>query len=258
MSNQLTVKDYFHQDSVMTQFREVLGEREANAYVASVLIAVANNDALQKCNPISIITSAMRAATLQLSCDPSLGQAYLVPFGNKCTLIVGYKGLIHMAFRTGKYRFLNVANIYEGEYLTENRLTGLHTLNGGKQSDKVVGYLLYFQLINGFEKTFYMSVDEIHAHGKRYSKSYNREDSPWKTHTADMERKTPLRLGLSRWGYFDPHDQMVMQQIDKSEDEDTIEAEVEIPAEFEPEPNTAYQEAVKKKSEAQLLMELGY
>lgn len=250
MSNQLAVKDYMRQDAVIAEFKEVLGH-EANAYIRSVLIAVANSQQLQECAPASILTSAMRAATLNLSVDPGIGQAYLVPFKGKCTLIIGYKGIRDMALRTGKYRFLNVATIYEGEEIIEDRLTGMHSISGGKTSKAVIGYLLYFELMTGFKKTFYMTVEEIGEHATRYSKSYNQDSSPWKTHRPEMERKTVLRIGLSRWGYFDPHDSMIMSRIEEPEPENEfIDAELgEVPAEPVEQP---------KRPDEQILSELGY
>lgn len=225
MDNNL--KSIIKSDSIKQNFIDVLGnEREGNAYISSVLIAVANSNALQKCTPLSIISSALRAATLRLSCDPTSGQAYLVPFKDGATLVIGYKGLIHMALRTGKYRYLNVSPIYSGEEVIEDRLTGMHSLSGTRHGSEVVGYLLYFELVSGFKKSVYMSRDEIHAHAKRYSKSYNRDDSAWKTNTVDMEKKTIIRAGLTRWGYFEPHDAAMLASVEAAEPEEFIDAEL--------------------------------
>lgn len=203
-------------DDVTSRFSEVVGNGNAGAYISSVLIAVSENNTLQECTPNSIIGSALRAATMRLSCDPSTGQAYLVPFKGRATLIVGWKGIYHMAIRTGKYRFINLITVYEGEEVTEDRMTGMQTLSGRRESDKVIGYMLYFQLVTGFSKTFYMTVEECEAHGAKYSKNFNNSNSLWKTDKAAMYKKTVMRLGLTRWGYLDPAD---VQSI-KSNEED--------------------------------------
>lgn len=213
------------------RFAEVMGDHQARGYVASVLIAVQSNESLAKCSPNSILTSAMRAATLRLSCDPSLGQAHLVPFKGKATLVVGYKGLKDMALRTGKYRYLNIATIYEGMEIKEDIIKGIHSLFGAKTSDNVIGYLLYFELFTGYSKTFYMTVDEIDAHANRYSASINFDNSPWKSHRPEMRKKTVMRLGLSKWGYFDPQDAANLAQSDESEGEEEM-----ITADFVPDP----------------------
>lgn len=218
------IKGTLKSEQSLQMFAEVFGSpRQAHTYIASALLAIRNNDLLMDCTAGSVATSALRAATLRLSCDPGIGQAYLVPFKGKATLVIGYKGLKDLAIRTGKYRYLNVATVREGMIVEEDFLTGQHTIKGGPISQKAIGYLLYFELMNGFTKTFYMSVEEIHLHAQKYSKSYSRSDSPWKTNVEQMEKKTVLRLGLSRWGYFDPADMVAINQVDESDDENIVE-----------------------------------
>ncbi len=122
------IKEYGRSPEIIERFAEIVGKHNAGGYVQSAILAVANNEALQKCTPQSIFASALRAATVQLLCEPSLGQAYLVPFKDKATFLIGYKGLYQLALRTGKYRFINVSPIYEGELVFEDRLTGEITL----------------------------------------------------------------------------------------------------------------------------------
>ncbi len=244
-SNYNRVRNALRSPDVMSRFAEVLGQYQAGAYVASVLVAVANSNALQNCTIASIVTSAMRAATLKLSCDPSVGHAYLVPFKGRCTLVIGYKGLQHMAVRSGKYRFLNIAKVREGELVEEDWLTGIHKLAGKRLSEKVTGYVMYFELYSGFAKSVFMSVEEIHAHAQRYSKSYGRSDSPWTTNAPDMEKKTIMRLGLSHWGYFDPHDAMNMNSMDENDSED---ANIVLPDDS----------AMPKISQRQAMSDLGF
>lgn len=254
----LTLKEFAKSEVIMQNFADILGERGAKAYIASVLIAVAQSDTLSACTPTSIITSAMRAATLNLSVDPATGQAYLVPFDRRCTLIVGYKGLKDLALRTGKYKYLHVSHIYEGENLVENRLTGIHSLDLTVQrtSKTVVGYLLYFELFSGFVKTVYMTVEEIHAHAARYSKTYGRDKSLWKTDFDKMAKKTVLRLGLLQWGVFEPHVAATLVQIDETledvpDDDDTIEAEYKTTEATE-------QPEEPRMSEEEILASLGF
>lgn len=205
-------------ETTLASFAEILGERDAPAYISSVLIAVQSNDALMGCSPRSILRSAMRAATLRLSCDPSVKQAYLVPFKSEATLVVGYKGLQDMAVRTGKYRYLNCFEIYEGEIVTEDRFKGIHSLSGGRTGDTIIGYMLSFELKSGFAKTFYMTVEQIKAHGAKYSKSYSDSRSLWQKDFHAMARKTVLRMGLSKWGYFDPYDRALLDEVDETID----------------------------------------
>jgi recombination protein RecT len=220
MSDQLAlakVSEFFSKEMVRDRFNDVVGSREAGAYIASVLLEVAQSDALQKCTLPSIYNAALQAATLRLSVNKNTGQAYLVPFKDQCTLIVGYKGLHDMAVRTEKYRYINAGEIYEGETVTPDRISGLVTLKslgGTRVSDKVIGWLAAFEMYTGYSKTLYMTVEEIHKHAKRYSKSYDNPKSGWQTDTAKMEKKTVLRLLLRRWGYLNPTDAAALDEVE--------------------------------------------
>jgi recombination protein RecT len=213
------IANYLEAAPVQKKFSEIMGERGAKSYVASVLIAVAESTSLQKCAPDSIYISALRAATLRLSVDASTGQAYLVPFKGRATLIVGYKGLHDMAVRTNRYRYINVGPVYEGEEVIENRMTGLHSMNphSPRTSKTVIGWIGAFEMVNNYAHTLYMTCEEIHEHAKQYSKGYDNADGAWKKETAKMERKTVLRLLLRRWGFLDPADVQQLNQIDEDE-----------------------------------------
>lgn len=217
------VKAIIKSDESLNQFVAALGNINlAKSYVASVLVAVSASKDLQNCTAGSIIQSSLRSAILRLTVDPSFGHAYLVPFKDKCTLIVGYKGLIQLAVRTGKYRHLNSTFIYENQELEYNQLTGVHTISG-KQVGKVKGYLCYFELLNGFDKSVYFSIEDIHAHAAKYSKSYPKHF--WATNFEEMALKTVTRQCLSRWGYFDPNDNIMLAQGDYDEQDNSIDAE---------------------------------
>ena len=255
------VSKFMRSEDTKARFAEVVGSQNAGAYISSVLLAVAGSDNLQKCTIESIYISAMRAATLKLSVDPSTGQAYLVPFKDQATLIVGYKGLLDMAVRTGKYRFVNVGPIYEGEAVEPDRISGLITadsISGHKKSDTVIGWLGAFEMNpekgqkTGYAHTLYMTCDELQAHGKKYSKTFGRKNkegeftSKWQTDAPPMEKKTVLRLLLRRWGYLDPADIQTLEAID----DQPITVDVDEVME---------QTAVESKhDEAQLMAELGY
>ena len=227
------VRQYLNNELVQENFMRVLGsERRARSYIMGVLVAVSEKPELQACTPPSIYTSAMRAALLGLSVDPSTKQAYLVPFKDKCTLIVGYKGLYDMAVRTGQYRWINVREIYEGETWIEDPASGLLTNTGApikKDEDHLVGWYAGFELYRGLIKQIQMTIPEIHEHAQHYSKGYDRKDGAWKTNMRDMERKTILRRLLSRWGYLDPADKQLLEESDENIDapEITIESEAD-------------------------------
>ena len=123
---------YLQNETIKSRFVEIMGNRDAAAYIASVLLAVANNQDLAACTPASVYIAALRAATLRLSVDPSLGEAYLIPFntknGKQAALVVGYQGIYKMAIRTNRYRYINVGPVYEGEQMIEDRISGFMVL----------------------------------------------------------------------------------------------------------------------------------
>lgn len=203
------INEYLRAEVVVDRFIQTVGERNAGAYISSALLAVAGSDGLKQCTPASIYLAALQAASMRLSCDPTIGQAYLVPFGGQARFVIGYKGLHDICVRTGRYRYINVEKIYEGETIERNRVSGFVSIGGHREGDKVIGWLASFQLNSkggDYGHQLYMTVEEIHAHAKEYSPSYKNPNGAWTTHTADMERKTVLRLLLRKWGYLDPAD----------------------------------------------------
>ncbi len=191
-----TMKGLLASPAVMKRFEEVLGNR-ANQFTASILGLYNSEKMLQKAEPMSVISSAMIAATLDLPVDKNLGYAWIVPYGGKAQFQMGYKGYIQLALRTGQYRNINVIEVYEGELIKWDRLTEEIDLDfEAKQSDKVIGYTGYFELINGFRKTVYWSKEDIEKHKKRFSKS----DFGWKKDWDAMAKKTVIRNLLNKWG----------------------------------------------------------
>lgn len=208
-AKQMGIKALLGSPTVQKKFQDVLGEK-SQGFTSSVLSLVNNDSYLAQSDPMSIMTSAMIAATLDLPLDRNLGYAYIVPFrdykdGNKQKgqFILGYKGYIQLAQRSGQYAALNAIPVYEGELKSWNRLTEkLEFDPDGKTSDKVVGYVGYFKLLNGFEKTTYWTKQEVEAHRIRNNKSKNKTElsGVWKSDYDAMAVKTVLRNLLSKWG----------------------------------------------------------
>jgi len=204
-SNVNTLNKLLNQQSIQDQLRNALKE-SAGAFTASVVELFASDKVLQKCNPQKALVEVLKAATLKLPLNKSLGMAYIVPYKNKKTdeilpqFQLGYKGYIQLAMRTGQYRYLNADIVYEGQLKGRNHLTGEIDLSGEPVSEKVVGYFAYMELLNGFKKVVYWPKEKIMVHAKRYSKSYEHELSIWKTNFDEMALKTVLKALLSTYG----------------------------------------------------------
>lgn len=226
-----TLKRMLDADSVQRQFQNALGEHK-NAFVASIIDLYTSDAQLQSCKPSAVIAEALKAATLNLPINRALGFSYIVVYKNNVrqpdgswakvpapTFIIGYKGLIQLALRTGMYRHINADVVYEGELRETDKLTGSIDLRGMKASDKVIGYFAHFELVGGFAKTLYMSVNDIARYAKKYSPSIGKDTSVaeleklaqsqtagkkvgWEGNFNDMALKTVLRRLLGKFGYM--------------------------------------------------------
>jgi len=216
------LKSVLNAPSVQEQFQNAMGSN-SNSFVASVIDLYNTDKLLQDCNPNQVVMEALKAAVLKLPINRALGYAYILPFKNKGvptpTFIIGYKGLIQLAMRTGQYRYINADVVYEGEIAGRDKLTGSIDFTGQKKSDKVIGYFAHIELLNGFRKTLYSTVEEIARHAKKYAptlkfskditveslvKLAGKEPTGigWTGDFDSMAIKTVLRELLSKYGYL--------------------------------------------------------
>ena len=201
------------------RFDELLGKR-APQFISS-LVSLVNADAnMQKAfyqAPMTVVQSALKAASFDLPIDQNLGYAYIVPFNNKKTdsdgnttkvmeasFILGWKGMHQLALRTGSYKTINVVDIREGELKSYNRLTEEVVIDfiedeDERESKKIIGYVGYYRLINGAEKTIYMTIKQIENHEKKNRKGAYMGKG-WREDFDAMARKTVYRRLIGKWG----------------------------------------------------------
>lgn len=186
------------------RFAQILGENKAQKFASSLVQLATQNTALQKCEPVTVINAALTAAVLDLSIIPNLGYAYVVPYGKAAQFQIGWKGLVQLAQRTGLYRAISALPVYENQFNSWNPLTEeLQANMATPGTGKVVGYVAYFELVNGFKKVNYMTYEEAKKHATKYSKAYNAGRSVWNDGEDgfnSMATKTVLKLTLSKWG----------------------------------------------------------
>lgn len=208
-------KGVLNSQTLRAQLKNSLKDN-AGAFMSSMIDLYNGDTSLQNCNPEAVALECVKAAALNLPLVKALGFAYVVAYKSKPTFIVGYKGLIQLAQRSGMYKTINADKVFEGEISGRDKLSGMIDLTGEATSDKVVGYFAYFKLSNGFEKILYMTKDEITAYAKRYSPSFNSEFSPWKTTFDEMAQKTVLRRLIGKYG------PMTTEMIKALEGEDVV------------------------------------
>lgn len=194
-----TLKGMLESPAYKKKFEEMLGKKAAG-FMSSIIAVTNNNNYLMKADPATVIGAAAQAAMLDLPINQSLGFAYIVPYKGAAQFQLGYKGYIQLAQRSGQYVDIGAKTVYEGELEYENRLLDKFKF-GNRTGDKVIGYLAYFRLTNGFEKMLFMTLDEMQTHAKKYSQNYKGGTDKWGlTDFNVMAEKTVLKRLLSKFG----------------------------------------------------------
>lgn len=197
-----TIQQLMNSGAVMKKLNDVLGsEKKASSFVSSVISVTNGNSMLRNANPMTILGSAMVAATLDLPVVPTLGMAYIVPYKGQCQFQLGYKGLIELAERSGQFKNIIDEVVYEGQLIKKNKFTGEYEFDeDAKTSDKVIGYMARMDLINGFSKTIYWTKDEVENHARRFSQAFRGgKSSPWQSDFDAMARKTVLKALFAKY-----------------------------------------------------------
>lgn len=210
MNNQVTTTDQQPQSlqqlmnsgAVMKKLNDVLGsEKKAASFVSSVISVASGNSMLRNANPMTILGSAMVAATLDLPVIPTLGLAYIVPYKGQAQFQLGYKGLIELAERSGQFKNIIDEVVYEGQLVKKNKFTGEYVFDEeAKTSNKVIGVMARMDLVNGFSKTIFWTIEEVEAHANKFSQAFRSGyNSPWKTDFEAMARKTVLKALFAKY-----------------------------------------------------------
>lgn len=252
MANELAVVDQvksaISSDKVKKKFAEVLGKK-APQFLASVTNTVIGSTQLQKCDATSIMGAAFVAATYDLPIDSNLGFAAIVPYNNskwnpqtrqydkhmEAQFQIMYKGFIQLAIRSGYYKRMNYAVVYEDELKSYNPITGeiefvedfsQCTLRAQGVEETVAGYYARFELTTGYVQELFMSRQAVDNHARKYSQAYRydikegKKSSKWSTDFQSMALKTVIKLLLSKWGILSVDMQRAIQDDQKVYDED--------------------------------------
>jgi recombination protein RecT len=244
MANQMvaqknvSITAYLMDGAVKNQINKVVGGKDGDRFISSLMSAVATNPTLQECQNASLVNAALLGYALRLSPSPQLGHFYMVPYNDKKTggkvaqFQLGYKGYIQLALRSGQYRKMNVLPIKEGELIHWDPLNeeiDIKLIDDEEAREKAptIGYYASFEYLNGFRKALYWSKEKMISHADRYSQAfsknatsgrypkvsyadyeagnYNKRDewlysSFWYKDFDGMAMKTMLRQLISKWG----------------------------------------------------------
>ena len=229
---------YLSNDAVKNQINQIVGGKDGPKFISALVSAVQVNPQLQECSKPSLLSAALLGHSLNLSPSPQLGQYYMVPFDNKkkgvkeASFILGYRGMIQLAVRSGYYKRLNALAIKEGElvrYDPLNEEIEVKLIEDETEREKAptAGYYAMFEYANGFRKTMYWSRSKMISHADRYSPAFSANatsgkypkvsfadyeagkvpkgddwlySSFWYKDFDGMAIKTMLRQIISKWG----------------------------------------------------------
>ena len=244
-----TFSAYLTQDAIKHKINQMVGGKDGQRFITSMISAVSVNPSLSECDFSTILSAAMLGESLKLSPSPQLGQYYLVPFNDKkrgckvATFVLGYKGYIQMAKRTGVYKKIIVLPIKEGELISydpmdEEIVVSLIDDEGVREEAPTAGYYAKIVETNGFEKAMYWSKKKMMIHADKYSAAFSagkydelmggkipaseawKYSSFWYKDFDDMAMKTMLRQLISRWGTMSIEMQAAYERDDSLLNED--------------------------------------
>jgi recombination protein RecT len=155
---------------------------------------------LLNCDMVSLLGAVMKAA--QLGLEPGLlGHCYIIPYGKEATFILGYKGMIDLARRSGNIQSIAAHEVYENDFIKVEygiNETLQHIpwhLREDKQFSepgKLRGAYMVAKFRDGGHYIHYMPVHEIEQHRRRSKAASN---GPWVTDYIEMCKKTVVRSG---------------------------------------------------------------
>lgn len=228
-AQRLGMTAYLNQDAVKAQITSIVGSKRGTSFITSIVSAVQANPGLQECTNPSILSAALLGESLNLSPSASLGQFWIIPFNNKkkgvkeAQFQLGANGYKQLAMRTGQYKDIDFIEIHEGEYKGRDKFTGKQVFEFIEDDDvrealPVVGYMAYFELLNGFRKSVYWTKSKMEKHADQYSQAFSLDafrkiqegkipsnelwkySSYWYSSFDGMAEKTLIKHLLSKWG----------------------------------------------------------
>jgi recombination protein RecT len=194
-----TVKELLVNDMAKGQLAAVAAQHmNPERMMRLIAGAIRTTPKLAECDPLTLLGAMMTCASIGLEPNTVLGHAYLIPFGRQVTLIIGYKGMIDLARRSGHVVSIHADVVYEGdqfsyEYGSDQHLR--HVPEGARQNPTHA--YCHAKLTDG-EAFIVMPWDVVMgirdgSQGYKTALKFKRKDTPWIEHTHQMARKTAVR-----------------------------------------------------------------
>jgi recombination protein RecT len=172
----------------------------------------------------------------ELGLEPDGRRAHLIPFGDTCTLIIDYKGIVELAMNSGTVSSIFSQIVCENDEFTYKTGEIEHNINFRQPRGKMYAVYCIIKFKDGGQHTEVMTLEDVNRIRAR-SKAANK--GPWVTDFDEMAKKTVFRRG-SKWVKLSPE---VQDALDREDDftEKPLIAEVttnlaQLPEESGPEP----------------------
>lgn len=160
---------------------------------------------LAKCTPVSVLSCILKCAALGVepSAVDNLGRAYILPYNNRktgCTeaqMILGYKGMIDLARRSGEIQDISARAVYEGDFFEyefglNEQLKHIPAQDNERTPNKLTHVYMVCHFKDGGHYIDVMTRSQVNAIRSR-SKSGSSAYSPWSTDYEAMACKTVIR-----------------------------------------------------------------
>lgn len=152
-----------------------------------------NNEALQRCSAESLVGSVIQASTLGLEVGGGLGHAYLIPFKGQAQLVIGYRGMMDLAYRSGRVASIQARVVREGDDFDYRLGTDAYIKHIPRPDPGEITHAYAVAKLNGGGEVFEVLPKADIEAVKASSKGASRSDSPWNTHYPEMAKKSAVR-----------------------------------------------------------------
>ena len=227
-----TIRDRLASKEMLAQMASVLPKHMTAERMARIAIAaVTRTPKLALCTPASVYGAMMTLS--QFGLEPNGRDAHLIPFENRkkgtveCQLIIDYKGLVELAYRSGR-----VANIHADRICANDEF---EQVNGnvthrraklGTPRGEAIGFYAIVTFKDGTTKSEVMDIEEIEAVRAR---SKSPDEGPWASDPGEMAKKTVFKR-LSKWIPLSPEFRDAVTHDNDAEARLSGQAAIEIPA----------------------------
>lgn len=199
MSNELTISRMVHDQGFIKQAQDVLGEG-TQQFLSSVLTLANADRKLKDLDPVKLYNCCLMAAAIKLPFNKNLGQAHIIAYKGEPQLQIGWKGFVQLAQRSGQFKTIGARAVYENEISGIDPMTGEIIFDFKLEKlGKIIGYMAYFELLNGFKKNLYMTIEELERHAGKYSQTFKAGKGVWIDNFDAMAQKTVTKLLLNKF-----------------------------------------------------------